>query len=305
MNEYIPHIPAKLKVPLNMNGMSGRMLYLPAKKSGQKQTLVVYGYYSNLERMYNYAYVLNRYGSVVVPDLPGFGGMQSFYTINKRPSLDNLADYIASLIKLKFKRGPITLVGFSFGFAVVTRMLQKYPEISKRTELVISVGGFAHYKDINLSKSERRIYKMLARLLSLRLPAAIARPIALNKTVLSRLSQDKYLNDKGLSKAQKIEASKFNTKSWHDTHLRTYAYTNTELLRLNNCLAPIDSRLWHLSLKTDTFLRKKIVKQHLRSIYGEVNCASLRPRKQNIGQIISTRDISAMLPRELKRQLSK
>src|SRR5437899_499489 len=87
-------------VPLNINGMEGRMLHLPAPKSRQDcHILYIYGHHSSLERWWGLAQAFNEFGEVTAPDLPGFGGMDSFYTIGKKPDLDNMADYLASFVK--------------------------------------------------------------------------------------------------------------------------------------------------------------------------------------------------------------
>src|SRR3990167_2869837 len=128
MNQYIPNIAEEFIVPLNINGMKGRMLHLPTPKNKKREILLVYGHHASLERMYSFARVMNRYGSVTMPDLPGFGGMDSFYKIGRKPTLDNMADYLASLIRLRYKNRRLSIAGFSFGFLVVTRMLQRYPD---------------------------------------------------------------------------------------------------------------------------------------------------------------------------------
>ena len=127
-----PRIPREYVVSLNMNGLRGRMLRMPAKKSKKREILLVYGHHSSLERMYSLAEVLNDYGAVTLPDLPGFGGMNSFYKLGEKPDMDTMADYLASVVKLRYKSRRITIVGVSYGFTVVTRMLQLYPDIAKK-----------------------------------------------------------------------------------------------------------------------------------------------------------------------------
>ena len=78
-----------------------------------------------LERWWGLVQNFNEYGAVTMPDLPGFGGMDSFYTIGRRPTIDAFADYLAAFIKLRYKRKRITIVGISFGFLVATRMPSK------------------------------------------------------------------------------------------------------------------------------------------------------------------------------------
>jgi pimeloyl-ACP methyl ester carboxylesterase len=155
-------------VPLNMNGLQGRMLRLPAAKSDNKrELLIVYGHHAKLERWWGLIQNFNEFGNVTMPDLPGFGGMDSFYKIGQKPSIDNLADYLASFIKLRYKRRRLTIVGISFGFVIATRMLQRYPELAKRVDMVISCVGFAHHDDFTFSKPRMHFYRTLVRLISL------------------------------------------------------------------------------------------------------------------------------------------
>src|ERR1022692_3254958 len=105
--------PADYIVPLNINKLEGRMLYAPSINSHSRNILLVYGHHAMLERWWSFVENLNEYGSVTMPDLPGFGGMDSFYKIGRKPTLDNYADYLAAFIKLRFRRKRITIVAIS------------------------------------------------------------------------------------------------------------------------------------------------------------------------------------------------
>lgn len=122
--------------PLNMNGLQGRVLHMPAPKGRDKEILFVYGHHSSLERWFGLMQNLNRYAAVTMPDLPGFGGMDSFYKLGETATIDNLADYLASFIKMRYKRRKVIIVGMSFGFVVATRMLQR--SLSSRRKLICS-----------------------------------------------------------------------------------------------------------------------------------------------------------------------
>src|SRR5438105_15114146 len=116
--------PADYILPLYMNGLSGRMLHLPAPRGKKKrEILFVYGQHSSLERWWGLALTLNRYGAVTVPDLPGFGGMTSFYKIGQEADVDTLADYLAAFFKLRYRQKKVTVAAMSLGFVIVTRML--------------------------------------------------------------------------------------------------------------------------------------------------------------------------------------
>ena len=175
--------PADYIVSLNMNGLQGRMLYLP-KPSKKRNILFVYGHHSSLERWFGLTQVLNRYGAVTMPDLPGFGGMDSFYKLGQKPTLDNMADYLAAFVKMQYKRRRITIVGMSFGFAVVTRMLQRFPDLAKRVDLLVSLVGFAHKEDFLFSPLRFWTYRVLGNIFSQRLPSHFFRGVCLHPWVL-------------------------------------------------------------------------------------------------------------------------
>jgi pimeloyl-ACP methyl ester carboxylesterase len=154
-------------VPLNINGLEGRMLQLPARKHGSKrEILIIYGHHSTLERWWGFAQCFNRSGAVTMPDLPGFGGMESLYKIDKKPDLDTMADYMASFVKWRYRRKRFTIIGLSFGFLVATRMLQRYPELAKRVDILISAVGFSHHDDFLFSKTQRQLFTQFSKLLT-------------------------------------------------------------------------------------------------------------------------------------------
>src|ERR1700691_2505061 len=126
--------PADYILPLNMNGLSGRMIRMAAPAGVKREILFIYGHHASLERYFGVADLLNKYGAVTVPDLPGFGWMDPFYKIGEKPTLDNYADYLASFVKLRYKNKQFVVVGYSLGFVIATRMLQKYPELSKKVD---------------------------------------------------------------------------------------------------------------------------------------------------------------------------
>src|SRR6266403_2252012 len=94
--------PEEFIVSLNINGLDGRMMLLPARRKTKRQFLFLYGSHSSLERWWGLAEQLSKFGNVTMPDLPGLGGMTPLYKIGRQPDLDYLADYLAAFIKLKY-----------------------------------------------------------------------------------------------------------------------------------------------------------------------------------------------------------
>jgi pimeloyl-ACP methyl ester carboxylesterase len=124
------------------------MLSAPSTARKKREILVVYGHHASLERWWSLVENLTPFGNVTMPDMPGFGGMESFYKIKTKPTLDAYADYLAAFIKLRYKNKRLTIFAISYGFLVVTRMLQCYPELAKKIDLLISVVGFMHKDDL-------------------------------------------------------------------------------------------------------------------------------------------------------------
>jgi len=309
MNEYIPHIPAEFVMPLNINGMRGRMLHLPApSKNRTKEILLVYGHHASLERMYSFTQAINKYGAVTMPDLPGFGGMDSFYKIGEKPTLDNLADYLAAIVKLRYKNRRFTIAGFSFGFLVVTRMLQKHPDIAKRVDMVVSCVGFAHHDDFSFSKSRFLFYRWTGSFVSHYLPSLFFRYVAMNTLLLrhlySRMHNAKHkfgdLNDE-----QKKAMTEFEIQLWHINDARTYGATTALSFTVNNCTQSLELPVWHVAVKADHFFDQDKVEQHMRVIFSDFHKVEAKLHKHSMNVIASEKDAAVFITAELKRAFNK
>ncbi len=295
-------------MPLNMNGLRGRLLRMPPPKKKQREVLIVYGHHSSLERMYSLAEVLNDYGGVTMPDLPGFGGMDSFYKIGEKPDLDTMADYLASVIKLRFRNKRFTLAGLSYGFVVVTRMLQRYPEIAKRVDLLISIVGFAHKEDFSFSKRRYAFYLRSSQLFSRRMPAVLFRNVILHpslvKTFYHRTHNAKH-KFTGLSPQEAKTLSEFETHLWRTNDMRTHWATTVSFLKLNNCEQRVDLPLWHVGVKMDNYFDSSVVEQHMRVIFSNFYYIEA-PIKNHMPNVIAGKAEAAKLfPRKLRQLLNK
>lgn len=256
--------------PLNINGMNGRMLYMPPPAGKKRNILFIYGHHSSIERCWGIMEELNQYGSVTMPDLPGFGGMDSLYKVGKTPTVDNLADYLASFVKMRFKRKRLTIVGFSFGFVVATRMLQKYPDLVKRVDLVVSTVGFTHKDEFVFSRARYFGYLNLARFFEHRLPAVFFKNVALNPWVIKtayRHTRNAKSKFSGLSSEELKTMLEFEVHLWRCNEVRTYMKTSVEFLTLDNCQARVALPVWHVSVDADRYFDNNLVEQHLKVIF--------------------------------------
>lgn len=308
MPRTTPKNPADYIVPLNINGLDGRMLHMPAPESSRNEVLFVYGHHSSLERWWGVMQVLNRYAAVTMPDLPGFGGMDSFYRIGKKPTIDNMADYLAAFIKLRYKRKKIIIAGMSYGFVVVTRMLQRYPELTKKVTVLVSIVGFAHRDDFSFSKARYNAYLYGTIVGSHQPMPTLFRYLALNKHVL-RAVYARTHNAKNKFKHADSE-EEFNYLMdveiglWHDNDVSTWMYTTSEFLRLDNCKVTVDLPLWHVTVDADRYFDHRIVEQHLNVIFKEVTVMKTKLDNHAPSVIADEKMAGPLIPPKLRRLLA-
>jgi pimeloyl-ACP methyl ester carboxylesterase len=299
--------PADYIQPLNMNGLEGRMLHMPHPKNGKREILFVYGHHSSLERWWGIAKFLNRYTAVTMPDLPGFGGMDSFHKIGKKPDIDTFADYLAAFVKLRYNRKRVIIVGMSFGFVVATRMLQRYPELTKRIDMLVSFAGFAHQDDFTFSRPRRAFYLGGTRLLSHKLPAAFFRQVCLHPAILRAVyrrtnnAKDKFA---GVIGEELEEITRFEINLWHTNDIRTWAYTTVEFLRLDNCQVQVGVPVYHLAVDGDRYFDNNRVEQHFRVIFSDfVLLTTLKLANHAPSVIADEKAAAAFVPPKLRRML--
>lgn len=283
------------------------MLRLPAPKGKNREILFIYGHHSSIERWQGLARVLNRYGAVTMPDLPGFGGMDSLYKIGEPATINNLADYLASFIKLKYRSKKVTIVGLSFGFAVVTRMLQRCPELSSKVENLVSVVGFSHYEDFKIQKSSLRAFKGISQIFSRKLPAVIFREVALRPFILRNVYQHGAYSKEKFKDA--INTSEFKTtmegevKLWRINDVQTHFKTYLEMFSLDNTHTCIDLPVFHISVKNDRYFNIVNVEQHLHRIFSEVHTYE-SPAPNHAPTIVSDeKEAAKFIPDQLRRRV--
>ncbi len=296
--------------PLNINGLTGRMLVLPASKKSndKKNILMIYGHHSSIERMYGIAEEFSKYGKVTMPDLPGFGGMDSFYSIDMEPSLDNLADYLATFVKLKYRNKRVTIIGMSLGFVIATRMLQRYPDLIKKVDFLVSMVGFSHHSDYTFSKSRLNFYKYASAFFSKKLPSAFFYNVCLHPSLLrafygkSHNAKNKF---KDLPEEQKKQNMEFEVVLWRENDVRTYMSTANTMLKIDNCTKHIDLPVHHISVKGDQYFDNFVVEQHMRVIFNDFIGYEAKLPNHAPSIIASKKDAAPFVPKGIRKLLSK
>lgn len=296
-------------VPLHMNGLRGRMLRLPSpNKARTKEILIIYGSHASIERMLGFAEELNKYGAVTIPDLPGFGGMESFYKIGEKPTLDNFADYLAAFIKLRYKNRRITIIGVSLGFAITTRMLQKYPALARKVDDVISIVGFTHHSDFSFSASTKMLFRYFPVFFSLRVPAWFVSTFVLREPIIRAaysLAGEKNTKMQGISKSDKSERIAFEVGLWKSNDIRTYMDTAITMMKLDLCDQKINLPIYHVAVVKDHFFDHHRVEQHMRVIYSDYIQFTVSYTGHAPTVVPNARAAARFIPRKLRTLLSK
>jgi pimeloyl-ACP methyl ester carboxylesterase len=307
MPKRAEHQPVEFIMPLNMNGLQGRMLVMPKPGRKSREILFIYGHHSSLERWWELIKVLHRSGSVTAPDLPGFGGMQSIYRINQAPTLDNLADYLAAFVRLRYKHKRFSIVGMGFGFVVVTRMLERYPDIVKKVDIVVSLVGFSHHNDFKFSQQQQLLYKNSARVCSWRFPAWLLQHTVFRPWMMRRFY---YLGQSTQQRFRDLDLDIFHESIedeialWQLTDVRTHMATNVAMLNLDNCRSKVELPLWHVSIPRDRYFDKHRVEQHLQVIFSDVQWLEARFSKQSNELLNEHKNVSALIPYKLRQRFT-
>ncbi len=294
---------SKLVLPLNMNGMQGRMLRVLPPANRPKEILLVYGHHATLERWFGLARELNKFGGVTMPDLPGFGGMEGFYKIGERPTLNNYADYLAAFIKLRYRQRRLVIVAEGFGFMAATRMLMRFPEVARKVDLIVSLAGFTHKDDIVFGDRQARRYKLLSFWLGRRFWGWLPR------LYLKMATPKLYKGKKNQPKARLLEATFFpaplfgQRSLWKQCDLATHMATINEMLRVDNCAKRIKVPAWHVGLSENKLLNENFVEQHLKVAFESCRISDAKNGRRKLFDS-SERTAGALIPTALRRRLS-
>lgn len=291
-----------------MNGLRGRLLRMPPPKNKKREILLIYGHHASLERLYGLAELLNDFGGVTMPDMPGFGGMDSFYKIGEKPTLDNMADYLAAFVKLRYRNRRLTIMALSFGFVVTTRMLQRHPELAKKVDILVSLVGFTRYDEFSFSRKRFWFYRITASIFSRRFSSILFRNIILHPAVI-RAFYSKTHNAKHkfahLTKKQRQRVTDFEVHLWRSNDIRTHMDTSITMLTVDNCQAQVDLPVVHLSVKNDNYFDNRIIDQHLQVIFSDLTSIPVKIKNHSISVVATKKDSEPLVPPELRKILRK
>jgi pimeloyl-ACP methyl ester carboxylesterase len=230
------------------------------------------------------------------------------YKIGLYPDLDSMADYLAAFVKLKYNRKRLTMVGISYGLNVATRMLQKYPELSKKVDLLISLVGFVHYEEFKYKPLQLQLLRFGTRIFSYRIPAWIAKVFFLRSpfiiaayTMVAR-SHAKMKDADAQERKRRIN---FEIFLWKCNDIRTYMYTINGMFHVDLCDKRVKLPIHHVSVAGDQYFDNYKVEQHMRVIFEDYkeHKAIMNAHMPTI--VATSKEIAPLIPKSLRRLLAK
>ncbi|HMH31149.1 MAG TPA: hypothetical protein VK534_01590, partial [Methylomirabilota bacterium] len=190
------------------------------------------------------------------------------------------------------------------------RMLQRYPELTKKVTLLVSIVGFAHKDDFKFTRPRYMTYIAGSKILTYRPFAFLFYHITLNPWLLKKFYGRTHNAKKkfALAADDPLEIQKINdaeVKLWRENDVRTWGYTTNEFLKLDNCKVKVDMPVWHVGTKDDSYFDAHLVEQHMRIIfngfeYGEFQMAAHAP-----SVMAEEKDAAGLVPAKLRRRLSR
>lgn len=295
-------------LPLYMNGLAGRMLKVPSSKGKKREILFIAGQHTSAERIYGMGEFLSRFGNVASPDLPGFGGMQPFYRIGRKPTMDDMADYIAAFIKLRYRNRRITIIAVSYGFAVITRMLQRYPEIVKKVDLLVSISGIVDKKDFRWKPLNLFLAHSGTWVFRHRTPAFLVKQIGLRPLFIKplyRIVEKKHPKLKDANETDRAERINFELKLWKINDFRTWMETCCAMFMLDLSGTHVDLPVYHVAVDNDHYFDNLLVEQHMRAIYKDFELVKTKLPAHAPTVLATAKDVEPFVPPKIRKLLRK
>lgn len=290
-----------------MDKLRGRMLIASSKKPKvNRQILLLYGHHASLERIESIAEVLSEYGTVTVPDFPGFGGMDSFNKIGEENTIEAFADYLAAFVKMRYKNRRFVIAGMSFGFIVATRMLQKYPELVKKVDLMVSIVGFTHKDDFKIKPMTMFLWKTAITLLKFAPCRWFFKYVVINPIMLRLfyakmpVSKNKFV---GLTKEEFKRNINFEIYLWQCNDVKTWIETAAAMLDVDITKQKVPLTLHHVSVSGDHFFNGAVVEQHMRIIFDDFVEYRTKMTSHAPSLIADEKTVESLFPRKLRAQL--
>lgn len=278
---------------LRINRLVGRMLRVPSKHS-RREILLIYDLHMDLESVHSFAKKLSRYGTVTVPDLPGFGGMTSFYKTKKQPTIENYCAYLAAFIKLRYKTRRLTIVGLGVGGTFAVKTLQHYPDVYAKVNNVLLLGSLVEKSDRKLGRFRRSVSLLGYRVLLLRAISALGGTIIMRGPLLRVALGLANLQAAPLNGSEIAEQNRL----WRGDDLRSHLLIQRELL--NQSMAPkrLDIPVFALAVNTPKDFDYTVWSEHIKILFTRASVMHSRRKVE-----VPAHSLFETLPTEAKKFL--
>ena len=282
---------------------------MPPPKNKKTEILFIYGYHATLERYFGVADLMSKYAGVTMPDLPGFGGMDSFYKIGEKVNMDSYADYLAAFIKLRYRNKKFIISGYSLAIPMITRMLQKYPSLTKKIDMVFSIGGFTHSGDFAFSKKRYWIYRTGTAFLSRRLSSAFYKHFILRPIFIRYIYRHLYTAKQKFSAKRADEIRRIiemEVQLWRNNDPRTYMAIGNDMFKLDLTKhGHVGLPIHHAGVENDLYFNNVRVEQHMRMIYSDFIGGKIKSPSHAPSVIATAKDAMPFVPKEFIRVIKK
>ena len=265
--------------------------------------MFVYGIHGSLERFYGVIHFLARFGRVIAPDLPGFGGMETLAKANRKQNLDNVADYLAEVLEREIPEGQITLVGLSYGFVVITRMLERQTVIANRSDMAISLMGLVDGQDLAMRGFKRFGAEVVTLLARTPVISVLYSAIVSSRWMLNLMYRPNHPKMRALGRVKRAEFIEFESYLWRCNDLATWGRSLHELFHLSARAAQLPVPLFNIATKHDHWLDIATTEAHLRMEYAFVTTYSSDISNHGGVAYEDEQEAYAMIPREMATRL--
>ncbi|MCE7936696.1 hypothetical protein DYH10_02825 [Candidatus Saccharibacteria bacterium CPR2] len=297
--------PIPVEIPENelsivkIGGYKTRKLFL--KSSKKKKYLIVYGHHSNIERIYSLAVYLNKYGSVTAVDLPGHAGISMKW---QNPNFNNYADYLKKCITgLYQEKDSVNIVTMSYGFIIVTTMLQICPDLQQRISKVISLGSFTSDKQLNFSPLRKNVFRILCWLFSRNtISWLIEKLIIKNNKRLRQIiefSMRRSPKTKGAGKSEFNKIVDMEMNLWSQSDFKTHYKTTLKMLKFSLPNKKISTSLVNLYSENDQYIVPKKSISAIDTIYQNAVHLPVGLSSHAPSLVASSKEIDDFMPDEL------
>jgi hypothetical protein len=196
----------------------------------------------------------------------------------------------------------------SFSFSVVTRMLQRSPEIVEKIDLLVSISGIVDQRDFKWSRRNIFFSRTVCRLLMRRLPAAIVSRLVLRGPIIRsiyRIAERKHPKLRDADSSERAERINFEIKLWKINDFRTWMETCLIMLRLNLGHSHVALPVYHVSVDDDHYFDNLRVEQHMRAIYKDFHLIKTK-LPAHVPTILATpKDVEPFVPPKIRQLLRK